>query len=171
MDRKKVALVVVDLQKAYQHFRLPQESERLFGASIERALFIVKPAVDLFRERKQSVVFVQHSDPLVAEGSDAFQLADNLVAQPNERCIVKRHPNSFFRTELAEQLRADGVGFVVVCGFAAGGCVDATVQGANERDFGVAILRHGIAGLKDDYVRVSQEIHPTISTEALRFFL
>lgn len=171
MEKKNVALLVVDVQKAYQHFRLPNESGKIFGDTIEKSLWVIGQTLSLFREKKKPIVFVQHTDFMVQENSEGFKLADGLERKETEYQVIKRYPNSFFKTDLAEKLLKEDVGFVIVCGLAAGGCVDATVQGAMENDLGVAVLRHAVAGIKEDYVRVTQEIHPTISVEALKFFL
>lgn len=43
-----------------------------------------------------------------------------------ERIVVKQYPSAFFETGLAEELHAEGIDTVVLCGFSTSGCVRAS---------------------------------------------
>jgi len=57
-----------------------------------------------------------------------------------ENVVWKRRYNAFHDTDLAEQLRADGIDTLAVCGFTTECCVDTTVRDAFHRDFSVFVI-------------------------------
>jgi nicotinamidase-related amidase len=160
----KVALLVVDVQKAYHEAELMKKS-------VDWSLFAIREALEIFRNSKNPIYFVHHVGPLTPEGSEGFELSSALSRNETEYQIIKRHGNSFYQTDLKEKLLRENVNFVVICGLAAGGCINATMQGATESGFEAAILQHGIAGPKDSWVEVAHETHPVISRAALKYFL
>ncbi len=161
----KVALLVVDVQRAFQEIPV-------LKPSLEMAInFAIKPALELFRETKNPIFFIQHIGALTPEGSPGFELSTSFQRQEKEYQITKKFPNSFFQTDLKEKLAREDVGFVVICGMAAGYCVNATVQGATEAGLKTAILQHSIASHKESHIQVAYETNPVISLEALKFFL
>ena len=161
----KVGLIVVDVQKAFEEIGPLKEVLRM------AQMFAICPALELFRQTKNPIFFVQHVGQLTPEGSPGFELSSALNRQETEYQIVKRHPSSFFQTNLKEKLNNEGVEFVVICGLAAGYCVNATMQGATENGFKAAILQHGIVSSKESHIQVTQETNPVISVEALKYFL
>lgn len=161
----KVALLVVDLQKAFY------EVEALKAPIDMSMMFAVNPALGLFRETGHPVFFVQHAGEMSPEGSPGFDLLPALGRREKEYQVTKRMPNSFHGTELAGMLKNEGVEFVVVCGLSALFCVNATIQGAQENGFKVALLQHGAVSHDPNYARVAHEIAPVISLEALQYFL
>lgn len=161
----KTALIVVDVQKIYHEFPL-------LKPSVDLSLFTITPALQLFRETSNPVFFVQHADnSFVTEGSPGFKLSDAILRRESEDLIVKRYPNSFYKTTLGEKLKKAQVGLVVICGLAASKCVTATIQGALENDFSAAILQWGIADIKDSLIQHTYDTCPVVSLAVLKYFL
>ena len=162
---KKTALIVVDVQKIYHEFPLLKNS-------VDLALFAIKPTIQLFHQTSNPVIFVQHADDIFSiEGSSGFELSDAIECKENDYRIVKRYPNSFYKTPLAEKLVQENVGLIVVCGLAASKCVMATIQGAVEHGFQAAFLQHGVADIKDSLVQTPYETCPAVSIDVLKYFL
>ncbi|HET8971278.1 MAG TPA: isochorismatase family protein [Candidatus Nanopelagicales bacterium] len=62
-----------------------------------------------------------------AAGSTDFgSFPEQVAPQGAERIYPKQYPSAFFGTTLADDLRADGVDTVVLCGFSTSGCVRAS---------------------------------------------
>ncbi len=158
----KFALLIVDMQNAFGE--IPSLKESLGAALVTE----ICPIIELFRKTKNSIFFIQHVGKLTPEGTREFDLLAPLVRHENEFQIIKYHRNSFFKTDLADRLLESRIEFVVVCGYAAGYCVNATAQGAAEHGFKVALLRGGIVGDKETHVQVAFETHPVISRESLK---
>ena len=160
----KIALLVVDVQKAYHEFPLMK-------SSVDLSLFTILPSIELFRQTKNPIFFIQNTDEYVPENSPSFELSPALKRLENEYQVIKHHANSFHKTDLHERLKKENVEFVVICGLSAGGCVNATVQGAMENGYKVAILQNGIAAIRDSYIQMTQETCPVVALEVLKYFL
>lgn len=129
------AVLVIDLQRALCEgpWAMPG-----VGAVIERVNALTERA----RAAGAAVVLIQHQadDSPMAQGSEGWQLAPALVAQPGDWRVDKRTCDAFLRTDLHTRLQAAGVDHVVVCGAQSDFCVSATAQGALSHGHGVTLV-------------------------------
>ena len=127
----KAALLVIDVQKAFF------TDNPVRAADLNNAAEYINAAIDLFRKKNLPIVCVQHmnSEDNLVPGQPGFDVPDILNILPGDVHIHKTYGNSFTKTPLAETLRKMGVDTVVVTGFAAEGCVLATVRGAEDYRF------------------------------------
>ena len=88
------------------------------------------------------VVFIQHEGQggYLAHGSRAWQLADGLLAEPDDLRVRKTTPDSFLRTDLQAQLAARGVSELIVCGMHSEFCVDTTTRRALALGYPVTLV-------------------------------
>ena len=88
------------------------------------------------------VVFIQHesSSGYLEFGTDAWQLARGLQAEPSDLRLRKTTPDSFHRTELEEVLRSHAVSSLVICGMHTEFCVDTTTRRALALGFPVVLV-------------------------------
>jgi nicotinamidase-related amidase len=159
----KAALLVIDVQKAFF------TDNPVRTTDLKNAAEYINAAIDLFREKNLPVICVQHMNPednLVPE-QPGFDVPDILNILPGDLRIHKTYGNSFTKTPLAETLRKMGVDTVVVSGFAAEGCVLATVRGAEDYDFTSMILRSSIIGGKPGVAPLIESINEIISYDVL----
>ncbi|WP_144109787.1 isochorismatase family protein [Paraburkholderia sp. BCC1886] len=122
----RVAVIVIDVQQMF--FSGPTPAFRA-GDVIDGINRLTATA----RREDASVFFVQHESDAngpLAHGSDAWQLPDGLVREPNDGSIFKTVGDSFQNTSLAEQLHDDGIEDVLLCGYASEFCVNATARRA-----------------------------------------
>ena len=84
------------------------------------------------RSRGLPVVVIQHEEDegTLALHSPGWQLADGLVATPQDIFIRKTASDSFHKTGLQAQLQSRGVTELIVCGMQSDFCVDSTVRRA-----------------------------------------
>ncbi len=132
-NTKKTALLVIDVQQG------------LFGKStpIYQAETLLKNITTLVERAHQAdvpVVYVQHADKTLIEGSDVWQLHPQLQPQPQDLHIHKHHGNAFEDTPLGEELQKRGVTCVMVTGLVTHGCVRATSLGAKEAGYEVILV-------------------------------
>jgi isochorismate hydrolase len=81
------------------------------------------------------VIWVQHSDEQLEEGSEGWKYVAEL-RQPESEPIVHKHYNdSFEGTDLESQLASRGVGRLVVTGAQTDACIRATLHGAFTRGY------------------------------------
>jgi len=130
----KIALMIIDVQKAYIGHR---KDEKLY----DETFWYINYTAGLFRKADKPVIVVR--DIANGDGPDYDNVADLTVA-PTDHEILKNYGNSFWKTNLEGLLKDLDVDFVMLCGNAEEFCVSATYNGAIERDFGVAILQNGV---------------------------
>jgi nicotinamidase-related amidase len=159
----KPVLLVIDVQKAF----FTDGSAR--SAELKNAAEYINAAIDLFRKKDLPVVCVQHTNPEdnLVPGQTGFDVPEILKILPGDLHIHKTYGNSFTKTPLAETLRKWGVDTVVVTGFAAEGCVLATVRGAEDYDFTSMILRSSIIGGRPGAALLVESINEIISYDVL----
>ena len=129
-DRPATALVVIDVQQgvvADAHRR--DEVVAAIGALVERA-----------RGDGVPVVWVQHSDEELAQGSDAWQYVPELVRSDAEPLVHKTHGDSFEGTDLEQVLADARIGRLVVTGAQTDACIQSTIHGAFARGYDVTLV-------------------------------
>ena len=87
------------------------------------------------------VVWVQHSDQELAQGSAAWQWVPELVPAHDEALIHKQFNSSFERTVLEEELAKRGATHIVLAGAASNWCIRATAHGALERGYDLTLIK------------------------------
>ncbi|WP_285113652.1 cysteine hydrolase family protein [Leifsonia sp. fls2-241-R2A-40a] len=129
-DAVPSALLVIDLQNGV----LPGcfDAEGVLARTIA--------LVDRARSAGTPVVWVQHEEDGMEEGSDAWQLVDGLVPADGEPRIHKHYRDAFADTELDEVLERLDVGRLVVAGAQSDYCVRTTAQSAAVRGFDVTLV-------------------------------
>src|SRR5918911_3332149 len=129
-ERPNSALLVIDVQNGVVA-GAPRRDEVIgnINTLVERA-----------RGEGVPVVWVQHSDDNLAEGSEEWQYVPELVRDEAEPVVHKHHGDSFEATELEQLLAERGVGHVVVTGAQTDACVRSTLHGAFVRGYDVTLV-------------------------------
>lgn len=129
-DRPRTALVVVDVQNGV-----------VTGAHDRDAVVAnISHLVDRARQEGVPVVWVQHSDEAMPQGSDAWQYVPELVRDESEPVVHKTYGDSFEDTDLEDVLAGAGVGRLVVTGAQTDACVRSTIHGAFTRGYDVTLV-------------------------------
>jgi nicotinamidase-related amidase len=96
--------------------------------------------VDGARAAGVPVVWVQHEDDDLPEGSVAWQIVDELVPREGESRIHKRFGDAFEDTALGDRLTELNVGSLVVAGAQTDFCVRSTLHGAVARGYDALLV-------------------------------
>ncbi|PKK97897.1 MAG: isochorismatase [Tenericutes bacterium HGW-Tenericutes-2] len=129
-----IALLIIDVQKAFLAVRKNTKE-------YNDTLAYINATSTVLRKAGMPVFIIRN----VSEGNDeSFNVPDELKVCDKDIDLIKHYSNSFWKTDLEEQLRKRNVDFVVVCGTAAEHCVLSTYNGARERGFRGAILQNGV---------------------------
>jgi nicotinamidase-related amidase len=129
-QRPNTALMVIDVQNgvvAGAHDR-------------DRVVGNIGGLVGRARAEQVPVVWVQHSDDGLEQGSDDWRIVDELTPDDSEPVVQKHYGDSFEATELEDLLAARGVGRVVVTGAQSDACIRATLHGALVRGYDVTLV-------------------------------
>lgn len=129
--KSKIALLLVDIQNDY----FPGGSMELVGA--EPAARRAAGVLQHFRERKLPVIHVAHEAiqpgaTFFLPGTTGQQIHPLVAPLPEEKVIVKNHPNSFLGTRLEELLRAGDIRRLCLAGMMTHMCIDATARAAKD---------------------------------------
>ena len=129
-NRPNTALLVIDVQNGV-----------VAGAHERDAVVAnVGALVDRARREDVPVVWIQHSDEGLAQGSDDWQIVPELDPQPSEPLVEKNYGDSFEDTTLEDVLAGLGVGRLVVVGAQTDQCVRSTLHGALVRGYDTTLV-------------------------------
>lgn len=128
--RPKTALLVVDVQNGVV------ENAHDRGAVLSN----VRRLVDRARREQIAVVWIQHSDEELAEGSEAWRIVPELRRADDEPIVGKRYGDAFEDTRLEDVLSSLGVGRLVVAGAQTDACIRSTLHGALVRGYDTTLV-------------------------------
>ena len=129
-NRPNTALLVIDMQR-----------DVLANAhEVEAVVANINTLVDKARAESVPVVWVQHSDADLPEGSDGWQYVDELVRNDDEPLVRKSFGDSFEDTDLESVLAERNVGRVVVTGAQTDACIRSTLHGALVRGYDATLV-------------------------------
>ena len=129
-DRPHTALVVIDVQKGV----VADAHER------DAVIANISTLVDRARSEGVAVVWVQHSDAHLLQGSEPWEYVPELARVESEPLVHKRYNDSFEETDFEDVLASARVGRLVVTGAQTDACIRATIHGALVRGYDVTLV-------------------------------
>jgi nicotinamidase-related amidase len=129
-ERPATALVVIDVQQGV----VAEAHQR------DEVVANISTLVAQARAAGVPVVWVQHSDDELVQGSDAWQYVPELVRADAEPLVHKTYGDSFEGTDLERVLAEAGVGHLVVAGAETDACIRSTIHGAFARGYDVTLV-------------------------------
>lgn len=130
-DRPHTALVVIDVQKGV----VADAHER------DAVIANIGTLVDRARSEGVAVVWVQHSDAHLQQGSEPWEYVPELAREESEPLVHKRYNDSFEETDFEDVLASARVGRLVVTGAQTDACIRATIHGALVRGYDVTLVQ------------------------------
>jgi len=129
-NRPNTALLVIDVQNG------------VVAGNHERDAVVanVDALVQKARQADVPVVWVQHSDDHLHEGSDEWQIVPELAPGDDEPLIKKNYGDAFEATNLEDVLSDFGVGRLVVAGAQTDACIRSTLHGALVRGYDATLV-------------------------------
>ncbi len=129
-NRPNTALMVIDVQNG------------VVADAHQRDAVVANISTLVAKARGEGVpiVWVQHSDENLEEGTDAWQYVPELARQESEPLVHKSFGDSFEDTDLEEVLARAEVGRVVVAGAQTDACIRSTIHGAFARGYDVTLV-------------------------------
>ena len=129
-ERPHTALMVIDVQNG------------VVGEAHQRDSVVanIGTLVEKARAEGVPVVWVQHSDEQLQQGSDAWQYVPELTREESEALVHKTFGDSFEGTDLEDVLARAGVEHLVVTGAQTDACIRSTIHGAFTRGYDVTLV-------------------------------
>ena len=128
--RSNSALLVVDVQNGVVA-GAPRRDEVIAN---------IKNLVERARGENVPVIWVQHWDDDLEQGTEKWQYVPELVRDEGEPVVHKRYGDSFEATDLESLLAERGVGRLVVTGAQTDACIRSTLHGAFVRGYDVTLV-------------------------------
>lgn len=140
----KTALLIIDIQNDY----FPAGRMELSGSEVAAAC--AARLLHAFRQAQWPVFHVRHVSTkpgagFFLPGTPGAEIHPSVAPAADEPVIVKHYPNSFRDTGLLEQLAAEEVDSLLVCGMMTHMCVDATVRAAFDLGFSCTVAHDACA--------------------------
>lgn len=129
-DRPNTALLVIDVQMGVVA-GTPRRDQVIANIST---------LVGKARAENVPVIWVQHSDEQLQEGSDAWQYVPELSRGDGEPLVHKHYGDSFEDTQLERLLAERGVGRLIVTGAQSDVCIRSTIHGGFARGYDVTLV-------------------------------
>ena len=98
-------------------------------------------AVEKARRQDVPVIWMQHSDDELVEGSPDWQLVPDLSPAEGEMRLEKGFNSSFEQTSLEKSLEQLGATHIVLAGAATNWCIRATAYAALDRGYDLTLIR------------------------------
>ena len=129
-NRPNTALLVIDVQNDV----VARAHER------DRVVSTIAALVDRAHGDGVPVIWVQHADDDLPEGSDDWQIVPELTPADDDALIGKNFGDAFEGTGLESVLTELGVGHLVVTGAQTDQCVRCTIHGGFTRGYDVTLV-------------------------------
>jgi nicotinamidase-related amidase len=129
-DRPHTALLVIDVQNgvvANAHDR-------------DGVVANVAALVEKAREAGAPVVWIQHCDDDLPQGSEKWQYVPELTRNESEPLVHKSYGDSFEDTGLESVLAERGIGRLIVAGAQTDQCIRSTLHGALVRGYDATLV-------------------------------
>jgi nicotinamidase-related amidase len=129
-DRPNTALLIVDVQR-----------DVVAGAHDRDGVIAnINTLLDRARGTGTPVIWVQHADEGLPEGSDGWQYVNELQREDSEPLVHKSFGDSFEETDLEALLAERKVGHLVVSGAQTDACIRSTLHGALVRGYDATLV-------------------------------
>ena len=151
---KQPALLIVDVNNAFT------DPDSGLGCEATDTIAAISQLLKMFRNVGLPIFFttVAYSDPsqarvfreklpileILAMDSPMVKIDPRIAPRDGEAIIVKHWPSAFFKTDLADRMRARCVDSVIVTGLTTSGCVRASAVDALCNEFRVIVPREAV---------------------------
>ena len=172
LDPKRVALVVIDLQKGivgsptapYPASSVVANAARLADACRSRGAFVVLVHVGPSPDGKDALhplIDAQPARTAPAPGWDEF--VPGIGPKPGDHVVRKRQWGAFYGTDLDLQLRRRGVDTILLCGVSTNFGVESTARDAYERGYNQVFVEDACsARAAEDHAHTFRAILPRL---------
>ncbi|MEU1706680.1 cysteine hydrolase family protein [Streptomyces sp. NPDC005706] len=129
-ERPNTALLVIDVQNGV----VADAHDR------DGVIANIDALIGRARAADVPVIWVQHSDEQLQEGSESWAYVPELVRRDTEPLVPKTYADSFEETRLEEVLAERKVGRLLVMGAQTDACIRSTLHGAIVRGYDATLV-------------------------------
>jgi len=160
LNRKKTALLVIDMQKFFL-----DENSPTFTCGGLAILPNIKRLILSFREQGLPVIYTKHVhhpdhidsgimgwwwEGMCIEGSPESEIHEDISPAEEEKVILKHRYSAFYNTDLETILRCMKIEDLVITGLMTNLCCESTARDAYYRDYRVFFLADGTGSINEE---------------------
>jgi nicotinamidase-related amidase len=138
--RKRMkALLIIDMQKG---LFIPETPRYAATNVIKR----INNLANLFREKDLPIIFIQHNGSSQGEylpNTEEWELLDELIVKENDYIIEKYANDSFYNSDLENELNKLNIIELYITGCATDFCVNSTIQSAFVKNYQITVVSDG----------------------------
>ncbi|MBY6262152.1 cysteine hydrolase [Azospirillum sp. 412522] len=141
-----LGLVIIDVQNAIVAGCGTPERQPQIDRALDETVGRLQAVKERARAAGLPVILVQHDGSAghrLAIGTEGWAIRPEIAPQEGDVVVHKTECDSFFATDLEEQLKARGIDRIVVGGCMTQFCVDTTVRRAVSLGYDVTLLADG----------------------------
>jgi nicotinamidase-related amidase len=130
------ALVIIDMQNAC--FELAERHDRTGTASR------INQLSQYFRRNHKPVIFIQHDgtkEDYMFPNTREWEIIPELEIGPKDLFVKKTANDAFYRSNLEDVLKTQGITTLYVTGLATDFCVNATIHSALVKDYHIVVVK------------------------------
>jgi nicotinamidase-related amidase len=129
----------------------------------------ISKAIDYFRQNNTPVIWIQHSDSDIAQGSPEWEIVPELKPAPGEEFVYKHYRSSFVDTNLHEILQTMQIGQLVVAGAESNNCIRHTIHSALDLGYDVTLLGDAHTAVSFEWDGIAVDAEKVIDEQNLNF--
>ncbi|MGE7875555.1 cysteine hydrolase family protein [Bacillus paramycoides] len=148
MDEKKKALIMIDIQKAFDEKKWGERNNLHAEENINKIL-------QLWRKKGWTVIYIKHMsdnpNSVFHPNNEGFSIKEIVEPIDGEVIITKKVNSSFIGTNLEEFLKENKITTVVITGLTTPHCVSTTTRMSGNLGFNTYLISDATAafGMKD----------------------
>ncbi|MCH4009833.1 cysteine hydrolase family protein [Companilactobacillus sp.] len=147
MSKQAQVLIVMDMQQGFS-------DAYQFNELVEK----INDRIKDYKDAGLPVIFIQHNEKGLLQGSKEWELAGGLDAKPDDMTVQKTHLNAFYKTELNDLLTENGLNQLEICGLQTEYCVNATVTMAHGLGYELFMRPDMTTTYDNEYMTAEQTI-------------
>ncbi|WKA58444.1 cysteine hydrolase family protein [Planococcus shenhongbingii] len=142
MENEKTALILVDVQKAFDDPEWGQRNNPEAEENMERIL-------KRWREKGGFTIHIQHQsenpESLFHPAKESFAIKKSVLPVNDEPVITKKVNSAFIGTDLEQQLKANRITAVIIAGLTTPHCVSTTTRMSGNLGFNTYLVSDATA--------------------------
>ncbi|AYM03275.1 cysteine hydrolase family protein [Levilactobacillus yiduensis] len=144
-------LLVIDLQNGVCY------GEQT-AANMSHVLTGINARIAAYRKAKKPIVFIQHSDEDLVQGTHDWELIPDLDYRDTDPLVSKHHANAFYHTNLRRVLTSFAAESLEICGAQVEYCVDTTTKVAHGIGYDLQMTRGLTTTVDNKFMTADQTI-------------
>lgn len=158
---KKTALLIIDVQN-----EMFLEENPVYNST--KLIIKLKHLLETARSNHIPIFYIQHNDSYLTQGSNEWEIHPEIKPDITDTIIQKTTPDSFYKTNLQDELQKQQIEHLVLAGIQSEICVDTTCRNAYSLGYDITLVTDAHSTWDSEQLTAQQIIHH--HNQVLRWF-